>query len=162
LRKELFIDLETNDSLDPKTGTITQIGVIYRVNGAIKIKKDFKEDIYNTFLEFLNTCVNRFDKHDKMYFIAYNAKFDSDFIRELFEKNNNKWYGSYFYSPCIDVMQFAAFTLLLSNKRPENFKLSTVGRYFGIKVDENKLHDALYDIEITKELFNRLKKIYRV
>lgn len=159
MRKEAFIDLETNDSLDPKTGTITQLSIIYRVNGKIKEKKNFKENIYENLIAFLNTCVNRFDKNDKMQFIAYNAKFDTDFVRELFEKNGNKWYGSYFYTPSIDVMQMAAFVFYISNKRPENFKLATVCKYYGFKVDDTKLHDSLYDIELTKDLFNRLKKI---
>ncbi len=43
----------------------------------------------------------------------------------------------------------------LKNERHklENFKLSTVAKYLGVNVDETKLHDAYYDIYLTKEVY---------
>lgn len=38
----------------------------------------------------------------------------------------------------------------------ENFKLMTVARTMGIEIDENKLHDATYDIELTRDIFYRI------
>lgn len=35
-----------------------------------------------------------------------------------------------------------------------NFKLSTVAATLGIKVEEDKLHDAMYDIYLTKAIFD--------
>lgn len=50
--------------------------------------------------------------------------------------------------------------ILLRNERNDpklpDFKLLTVCKYLGIPVDETKLHDALYDIELTRELFLEL------
>jgi len=47
---------------------------------------------------------------------------------------------------------------MMSNKvRPENFKLSTICKYYGIPVEENKLHNAAYDIDITHKLYTKLK-----
>jgi DNA polymerase-3 subunit epsilon len=37
----------------------------------------------------------------------------------------------------------------------ENFKLMTVARTLGIEVDESQLHDALYDVKLTKEIYER-------
>ena len=37
----------------------------------------------------------------------------------------------------------------------ENFKLMTVARFLGIEVDESQLHDALYDVKLTKEIYIR-------
>ncbi len=34
-----------------------------------------------------------------------------------------------------------------------DFKLKTVGRCAGIEVDESKIHNAIYDIRITRELY---------
>lgn len=158
MRKEIFLDLETNQSLDPLTGTITEIGIIYRVDGKVKKELFIDRDIYNNLIKFLDSVINKFDPKDKAYFIAYNAKFDNDFIRQLFLKNKNDFIGSYFYNPVIDVMQLAAHKFMRKNIRPDNFKLGVVCKYFGIKVNDNKLHNALYDIQKTKELYNKLLK----
>lgn len=158
MRKEIFLDLETNQSLDPLTGTITEIGIIYRVNGKVRKKIEIKEDIYKNLVKFLDSVIDRFNTNDKAYFIAYNAKFDNDFIRQLFLKNNNKFYGSYFYNPVIDIMQIVAYKFMLKDIRPENFKLGTICKYFKIKVEDDKLHSAIYDIEKTKEVYNIIKK----
>lgn len=158
VRKEIFLDLETNMSLNYKTGKITEIGIIYRIDGKIKKQLLIKNNIYNNLLKFLDSVINKYDKTDKADFIAYNAVFDTSFIRELFLQNNNKFYGSYFYNPAICVMQLARYKLR-NKERPDNFKLSTVCKYMGIKVIEGDLHGALYDIKITKDLYNKLNKI---
>ena len=35
-------------------------------------------------------------------------------------------------------------------------KLKTVAKYLGIEVDKSKLHDAWYDIEITRQIYAKL------
>jgi hypothetical protein len=40
-----------------------------------------------------------------------------------------------------------------------NFKLATVARYCGIKVDDSRLHDSQYDIELTRELWLSARRI---
>jgi DNA polymerase-3 subunit epsilon len=156
--KQLFIDIETNQSLDPKTGVITQLAFIYRKNGKTIKSVNIKTNIYTTFVSELDKIVDRFDKNDKVYFIGYNAKFDSDFIRELFTKNNNKFYGSYFFNPIIDIMNIAAYKFMLKKSHPENFKLGTIAKFLNIEVDNNNLHDALYDIEISRKVYSKLLK----
>jgi len=166
MRKELFIDIETNDSLDPKTGLITQIAYIYREDGKLKGEGDLRSNpdakdnkvIYGLFTNDLNKFVDRYNKEDKLYFIAYNAPFDNNFIREMFLQNGDKFFGSYFYSPHLCIMNLAAFRYQRKGKRPENFKLATVCKDMGIEVNEDKLHDASYDIQLSKELYNKLIK----
>lgn len=154
----MFIDIETS-GLDPKIDSIVQLAYIYKEGGNIVKTGDLKgQDIYTKFTTDLNTLVDKYNKEDKMYFIAYNAGFDNEFVRNLFLKNNDKFFGSYFYSPHICVMQLAAYKFMRKGKRPESFKLSDVCKYFGIKVVEDKLHDGMYDITLTKKLYNKLVK----
>lgn len=40
----------------------------------------------------------------------------------------------------------------------ENFKLSTVAATLGVQVDGDSLHNALYDIELTKAVFDIVAK----
>lgn len=158
MRKELFIDIETS-GLSAKDDSIVQLAYIYREGGKIKETGDLKgKDIYLQFLSFLDKCVDRYNKEDKIYFIAYNAVFDTEFVRNMFLQNKNEFFGSYFYSPPICVMLLAAFKYMRKGKRPENFKLGTVCRDFGMRVADDKLHDGMYDITLTKNLYNKLLK----
>lgn len=47
-------------------------------------------------------------------------------------------------------------TAYLLDKRPqmENFKQGTVAKTLGIVVDDTKLHDAMYDIDICKAIYD--------
>lgn len=157
--KQFFIDIETNQSLDPKTGEITQLAGIIKHNGIQIETINFKSNIYNNLISTLDKHINRFDPKDKFHFIAYNAKFDSEFIRELFNKNKNKFYGSYFYQVPVDVLNLVAYKFMLRKKDIENMKLSTVARELGLKVDEKRLHDALYDVTLTNRLYKILIKL---
>jgi DNA polymerase-3 subunit epsilon len=40
----------------------------------------------------------------------------------------------------------------------ENFKLCTVAKHFGIVTDEEKLHDAFYDIQLTRAIYEYITK----
>ena len=35
-----------------------------------------------------------------------------------------------------------------------NFKLSTVAKQLGVFVSDDKLHDALYDVDLTREAYH--------
>lgn len=159
--KQLFIDLETT-GLNPKTDSITEFGYIYKVGGKIKkqgvIKVPNGVNIYPSIINLIDGFVDKFNKEDKMYFIAYNAEFDTNFMRELFTQNNNNFFGSYFYNPSVCIMQMVANKLMRKNVRPENFKLSTICKYYKVPVDETKLHSALYDIKISNEVYKAVRK----
>jgi len=40
-----------------------------------------------------------------------------------------------------------------------NFKLMTVAEEIGIKIEEEKLHNATYDIYLTREIYRRIKDV---
>ena len=112
---------------------------------------------YQEFVKILSRHCNKYDKTDKMQMVAYNASFDSEFIREFFTKNGDNYFGSWFWAPAICVMQAAAwFTQRVRGALP-NFKLETVCKSAGIKFEESKAHNSLYDVEKTLELFKYIK-----
>ena len=114
-------------------------------------------DAFKQFADWLATHVNRFDKKDKLQFLAYNAPFDSDFIREWFSKNGDDYYGSYFWTPAICVMQATAW--FVQGVRPAfpNFKLGTICECAELGWEEDSAHDADYDVEKTVELYRYLR-----
>jgi hypothetical protein len=92
----------------------------------------------------------------KFHFVAYNAVFDAKHLRAWFEKNNDVYFGSWFFHPPIDVMGLAAVVLMNKRSSLPDFKLVTVAKVLGVKVDETKLHDAAYDIRLTREMYQIL------
>ena len=102
--------------------------------------------------------IEKFDRNDKFHFIAYNANFDDNFMRSFFKKNNDNYYGSWFYWPPLDVANLAGAYLANSRSKMINFKLMTVANFLGFEADSGKAHDALYDIETTIKVFDYLKR----
>lgn len=108
--------------------------------------------LYTQLVALLDKCVYKYDKKDKLVFCGYNARFDMDMLRELFKRNGNSYFGSYFWFPPCDIMQLAFAALIKQRCNMPNFKLTTAAKALGISVDETAAHDALYDITITKEV----------
>jgi DNA polymerase-3 subunit epsilon len=114
---------------------------------------------YKEFVRIINPYVDKFNKKDKFHLVGYNnASFDNQFLRAFFVQNRDNYFGSWFWSDTIDVMVLAS--QFLKDRRPEmeNFKLATVAKFLGIDVDEEKTHDAMYDIELTMAIYEIVAK----
>lgn len=114
------------------------------------------EEVYRKFVdEILAKYVDRYNKKDKFFLVGYNnASFDNQFLRGWFLQNGDQYFGSWFWANCIDVMVLATPYLAARRAEMENFKQGTVAKFLGIQVDDTKLHDALYDIEICKAIYD--------
>lgn len=115
-------------------------------------------EVYAQFVAMLGKYVDKFNKKDKFFLVGYNnAAFDNQFLRGFFLQNGDNYFGSWFWANTIDVMVLA--TAYLAERRPEmeNFKLSTVAKFLGIVVSDDSLHNAFYDIELTKAIYEIVK-----
>lgn len=112
-------------------------------------------EVYGQFVQLVSKYCDKFNREDKMFFIGYNARFDYDFMRSWFEKCGDKYFGSFFFFPPIDVMNLAIVDLIKTRHLLPNFKLGTVADHYGITT-EGALHDADVDIELTKRIFLKL------
>ncbi len=135
-------------------------------DGALKVNeftrdeiKNFKDPVecYNTFLEIIGSYVSRFDKKDKYTLVGYNSRFDDGFLREWFKQcGADKYtYGSHFHWPAIDVSNMVAVKYRKFRSMFSDFKLMTVAKILKIDVDESRAHDAMYDIAITKAIYEK-------
>lgn len=107
--------------------------------------------------ELLARYVSKYDKCDKFHLSGYNnASFDNQFLRAFFDKCGDKYFGSYFWSDTIDVMSLSSYKLQNKRHLLDNFKLKTVAAFVGLEVDETRLHDALYDVELTRKIYYKL------
>lgn len=113
------------------------------------------QQVYQEFVAMLGKYVDKFNKKDKFFLVGYNnAAFDNQFLRGFFLQNGDVYFGSWFWSNSIDVMVLASAYLATRRPEMENFKLSTVAKTLGIVVHDDSLHDAMYDIELTKAVFD--------
>lgn len=118
------------------------------------------QQVYQEFVSMLGKYVDKFNKKDKFFLVGYNnAAFDNQFLRGFFLQNGDVYFGSWFWANSIDVMVLASAYLATRRPDMENFKLSTVARTLGVDVQNESLHDAMYDIELTKAVFDIITKI---
>lgn len=112
------------------------------------------ESVYTEIIAMLSKYVDKYNKQDKFFLIGYNnAAFDNQFFRAFFVQNNDQYFGSWFWSSSLDVMVLATQHLKEQRHLMADFKLKTVARQLGIDIDETKLHDAEYDIMLTREIY---------
>ena len=111
--------------------------------------------VFRKFKVLLSKYCDPYDKSDKMYLVGFNnAHFDDSFLRAWFTQNGDSYFGSWFHAGSLDVMVLASQYLIERRHKMPNFKLSSVAREVGIVIDESKLHDADYDILITRAVYN--------
>jgi DNA polymerase III subunit epsilon len=111
-------------------------------------------DGYKEFCRLLSRHISKFDRSDKAFMLGYNVGFDDSFLRQWFQKAGDKFFGSWFWWPPIDVAVLAAMKLRERRAELPDFKQGTVAKALGIEVDDTRLHDALYDIGICRQIFN--------
>lgn len=113
--------------------------------------------VWHEFTTMLGKYVDKYDRTDKFFLCGYNnAPFDNQFLRAWFVQCGDNYFGSWFWSSAIDVMVLAAQALMEQRPQMKDFKLHTVAEQLGIEVDSEKLHDGLYDIQLTHEVYKRL------
>ena len=115
---------------------------------------------YNKFISWLDSLIDKFEKKDKAVFCAYNAAFDNSFVRQLFKRNNNNFFGSYFFPGSLDIM--AALELAIRKDKigiPPSFKNADVAKFLNIEVDEALTHSALYDISLSKKVLEKIERL---
>ena len=115
--------------------------------------------VYSKLVATLALYVDKYKKDDKFFLCGYNSQsFDSPHLRSFFEKNGDKYFGSWFWSANLDVMVLAAQHLIKERPSMKDFQLNTVAATMGIEVDETKLHDAKYDLELTRLIYKQICK----
>lgn len=113
--------------------------------------------VYKEFINLLEKYVDKENKSDRFFLVGYNnSSFDNHFLRQWFLQNNDNSFSSWFWPNSLDVYVLATQKFMKERHKIKDFKLKTVSRYAGIDVDEEKMHDAIYDIEITRKLYKIL------
>lgn len=97
----------------------------------------------------LSKYCDKYDKLDKYYYGGYNVRFDIEFLRQLFESQGDKYFGSWFNGMELDPLPILRFLDFKDKINLLDYKLSTVCEHFRIEL---QAHDALSDVKATREL----------
>lgn len=109
---------------------------------------------YKLILDILGKYIDKYDRSDKFQPAGYNTRFDLDFLKQFFVKNNDKYFGSWFNYRAIDPLAILYFMEGMGKINLPNYKLETVCSHFKVEIDA---HDALSDIKATKHLVEILR-----
>lgn len=147
----------------PSDGHVIQAGAL-EVTGQTELEirsRPFGQfELKTRFENWMAKYVQKFNKKDKYWFLAYNAPFDYQRLHDLWSLCGDKYLGSWLWYPPIDIAQIAGLHAAETSTRGNfpNFRLETVCRAHGIELSQ--AHDALADIEATYSLFRHLVNIH--
>lgn len=109
---------------------------------------------HKALLKMLSKYIDRYNKKDKAWLVGYNNRsFDDVFLRAWFKQCKDIFFGSWFWSDSIDVLCLSSQYLLSRRAGMDNFQLGTVAKELGIFVDSDNLHDGLYDVKLTRQIY---------
>jgi len=116
------------------------------------------QDVYRAWRAMLETYVDPFDRGDKLFMVGYNINwFDAPFLRMWMELCGDHSTGAWFWAGNIDVMALAAEFLIDVRHEMPSFKLARVAKTVGLRVDPERTHDAMYDIELTRDIYQLIR-----
>jgi DNA polymerase-3 subunit epsilon len=183
----LWFDVETTDSKADRGGGIHQLSYILEVGGKEIVRRNFrtrpfKNDLVNA--QSLKVCnvtyeqimeyppavdafkilINDIHPHRRVVLGGFNNSiFDNPYLQSWWFKCRNELKKfdlnilDYIYFDPLDVRVLALNDLLDKRHTMEYFKLSDVAKAYGIWVENEKLHDAMYDVELTRDIFYKIK-----
>lgn len=183
--KLLYLDTETTGV--KYQSTIIQIAAIIEIDGEVKesinlfcapfedsdiseealaVTGKTREEIFRydnplvvceMFTSILGKYVDKYDKNDKFAVVGHNIKFDLDMLRNWAFRCGEKFIASYIdFKADFDTLAYVKCLKILG-RLPETLdnKLTTVCEACGISLEN--AHDAMADIEATRNLFLYLK-----
>lgn len=184
MKKILWFDLETTGT-DARKHGIIQFAALVEIDGTIidtfdiklqpqpgaEIAKEALEvngisidqlatftphDVaYRQIDAFLARHVSRYDRNDKFYPAGYNVQFDLNFLGAMFKRFSQFGIGTFINWKAIDPLPLLYLMDSMGHLSLPNYRLTVVCDHFGIPL--NNAHNALADIQATRELMQRLK-----
>jgi len=182
---ELWYDVETTGLKPKKAGIVQLAAILVKDNTivdtfnqsinpetynrdveiteeALKINKltnykEFKsaELVMKEFLHFLTVNCPK----DKVKLFGYNNSTFDKFFLESYFKDQGKDISTYIYWKQIDIFELVkALQYMKVIPKSFNQKLATVAKSLDIEVREDKLHNALYDVDLTRGIYLKIKE----
>ena len=150
-RFDLYMRPHPNALIEPEAMTLC------RVTEEDIMLYPLMEETLLEFKKILSFYIDKYDPKDKAHLLGFNNRaFDDKFLRKWFEICGDIFIGSWFWTDTIDVICLASEYLRPVRSEMPSFKLKRVAMQLGIEVDKEKLHDSMYDVELTREIYKRI------
>lgn len=107
--------------------------------------------MYKQLHRLFSNHIDKYNSEDKLIPAGYNVHFDTDFLRQLWFEQGDKYFGSFFAFSTIDVAQiFRALQWMnIEEQQVVKMRLSDLCEYYGVPLDA---HDAMNDIRATRAI----------
>lgn len=116
--------------------------------------------VYHAFCRILGKYIDKFNPKQKAWLVGFNNRyFDDVFLRAWFLQNGDQYFNSWFWGDTLDSLVLASQYLLDRRVNMPSFKQKRVAKELGIEVDESKVHDALYDAQLTRRIYRIVTEI---
>jgi DNA polymerase-3 subunit epsilon len=141
-----------DDKIDPKALEVNEI-----TPEEILTNSDFMEptEAYKSIKKAFGRFIDPYNKDDKFQPAGYNVRFDQDMMKAFWQKNGDKYFGSWMNWHFIDPLPVLHFMEGMELCKLVDYKLETVCGHFTIPI---KAHDALSDIRATRELILSMQR----
>lgn len=130
---------------------------------ALQVNKRTREEIagfpemrtvHAQFKKLICKYVNPYDKTDRAFLVGFNNRFfDDPFLRKFFELCGDEFFNGLFWGDSLDVLCLASEYLSDRRARMPTFKLKRVAQELGLHVAPEALHDAPYDVTLTRQIY---------
>ena len=188
MKKLFFFDVETT-GLDPAVHDIVQLAYIIDRDGEIVDTGDLylrpspggsidpdalrvqgrtleqvmafppASDAYHTLIGRLSLHIDKFNRADKLYPVAYcGIQFDYPFLQNFFKRQDDPFFGSWYNHRVIDPIVLARTLDFKDILVSPDLKLHTVCESFGVPLSQ--AHDALADVTAMRELFYKMVDLF--
>lgn len=97
--------------------------------------------------------VDKYNKDDKFILAGQNVQFDKNFLRSLWTKQQDKYFGSWFWHHTLDTMTAAMMMQYIGKLDVPNFKLATLAANYSIEYDA---HNSMADIRCTRQIMMKM------
>lgn len=112
------------------------------------------EDAQKEFKAKLGAYIDPFDPKQKAWNVGFNIRaFDDVFLRAWFKQCKDEFIGAWFWTDTLDVLVLASEYLINRRVNMPSFKLKRVAMELGIVIDPDRIHDASYDVQLTREIY---------
>lgn len=112
------------------------------------------EQGYRQFMQLVRKYVDPYDKKTRAHLVGYNnRRFDDDFLLAWMQQNGCENPMVWFWTDSIDVLVLASQYLLDRRVEMKSFRLRRVAITLGLDVEDEDLHNAVYDVELTRQIY---------
>lgn len=118
------------------------------------------DSAHRSLVSAMGKYVNKFERSDKFYPAGYNARFDYDFLQELFRQAGDPYFGSWFNHRTVDplalvrILDYQGLMVHPDGSRLANHQLSTVCAAYGVEIAH--AHNAIEDVKATRDLYSKI------